>query len=78
MDPQKYITFFLIITMAAVAWLVYRELTRKKPVLPELEKGDRIAVLKPGESNLTIKRIGTEVIASDEEGAEIALKTTRE
>lgn len=64
----------LVVLLIAVVYLFHkvRQLSRS---IPKLEKGQRLAPIREGESNLTIIRKGVDALVSDEEGNLIPFKT---
>lgn len=70
-----WIALFVLALAVTVLFFKYRQLYTK---LPQMEKGDRIPIVKEGESNLTIIRKGADTLVSDEEGNLIPFKTSLE
>jgi len=70
-------SILIVLLLLGVGYLIFQKISEKHVAVPELKNGERFAILKEGESNLTIQRKGAEVIATDESGIEIPLTITR-
>lgn len=71
-----HILFFLL--GGAIGWFARQLFGPKKDRMPVLEEGERIPVVKPGQSNLMITRKGSQTLLVDEQGNEIEFKRTIE
>ena len=70
-------SILIVLLLLGVGYLIYQKISENRVAVPEIKNGERFAILKEGESNLTIQRKGAEVIATDESGIEIPLTITR-
>lgn len=75
---QAIHSILILVLLSAVAFLYLDRAKKRATALPPLGQGERIPVLRQGQSNLAITRKGNQVVAVDEEGEEIILKQTRE
>ena len=72
-------TLTLVIYGLVIGYLLFQKWkTSKSPKLPRLEEGEHIAIVRKGESNVTIGREGKETFLIDEEQNRIPFKQTLE
>lgn len=67
-----------LLVLAAAVIVLFFKCRQLYARIPKMEKGDRIPIVKEGESNLTIIRKGADTLVSDEEGNLIPFKTSLE